>query len=89
MLYSFKPVSMSSRILSNYCMNLTNHSIRKMTEKYNLERNELKIKNPFAKQEDDPNNNDNNNNHNDFFYGFLLLISISSYVFFFHKRIKE
>ena len=84
MLYSFKPVSMSSRILSNYCMNLTNHSIRKMTEKYNLERNELKIKNPFAKQDDDP-----NNNNNDFFYGFLLLISISSYVFFFHKRIKE
>ena len=49
-------------------MNLTNHSIRKMTEKYNLDRNELKIKNPFAKQEDDPNNNDNNNNNNDFFY---------------------
>ena len=82
MLYSFKPVSRFNRILSNYCMNLTNDSIRKMTEKYNLERNEPKIKNPFGKQEDDHNNNDNNND-NDFFYGFLLLISISSYVFFF------
>jgi hypothetical protein len=59
----------------------TNESIRKITEKYNLERNKPIIKNPLAVDEDDAKPNLN-------FYNFLLFLSISTITIFFYKRLN-
>ena len=59
----------------------TNESIRKITEKYNLERNNPIIKNPLAVDEDDAKPNLN-------FYNFLLFLSISTITIFFYKRLN-
>jgi hypothetical protein len=58
----------------------TNESIRKITEKYNLERNKPIIKNPLAVDEDDAKPNLN-------FYNFLLFFSISTITIYFYKRL--
>ena len=66
--------------LSDYCRKSTNESIRKLTEKYNLERNKPNL---------DVLCNDTNNNRpkfNGLF--FLLILSISSIPFFFYKRLN-
>ena len=59
----------------------TNESIRKITEKYNLERNKPTIKNPLAVDEDDAKPNLN-------FYNFLLFFSISTITIYFYKRLN-
>lgn len=59
----------------------TNESIRKITEKYNLERNKPIIKNPLAVDEDDAKPNLN-------FYNFLLFLSISTITIYFYKRLN-
>jgi hypothetical protein len=59
----------------------TNESIRKITEKYNLERNKPIIKNPLAVDEDDAKPNLN-------FYNFLLFFSISTITIYFYKRLN-
>ena len=59
----------------------TNESIRKITEKYNLERNKSIIKNPLAVDEDDAKPNLN-------FYNFLLFLSISTITIYFYKRLN-
>ena len=59
----------------------TNESIRKITEKYNLERNNPIIKNPLAVDEDDAKPNLN-------FYNFLLFLSISTITIYFYKRLN-
>ena len=59
----------------------TNESIRKITEKYNLEKNKPIIKNPLAVDEDDAKPNLN-------FYNFLLFLSISTITIYFYKRLN-
>ncbi len=59
----------------------TNESIRKITEKYNLERNKPTIKNPLVVDEDDAKPNLN-------FYNFLLFLSISTITIYFYKRLN-
>ena len=41
-----------NKSLSEYCNRTTNESIRKLTEKINLERNKPKIKNPLEEDDD-------------------------------------
>lgn len=70
--------------LSNYCRNFTNESIRKLTENYNLERNNPKISNIF-----DNDNDDNGNNKPKFdIYNFLIFFSISIMSIYIYKRLK-
>ena len=59
----------------------TNESIRKITEKYNLERNKPTINNPLVVDEDDAKPNLN-------FYNFLLFLSISTITIYFYKRLN-
>lgn len=70
-----------NKSLSEYCTKTTNESIKKITEKYNLERNKPKIKNPLE-EEDDSKNPELN------FYSFIIFLSISSITFYFYKRLK-
>lgn len=79
MLTSFKLSYPFNKTISDYCRKSTNESIQKLTEKYNLERNKPKIKNPLDEYEDKPNFN---------FYGFLAFLSISTMTIFFYKRLK-
>lgn len=62
-------------------LNYTNESIRKITEKYNLEKNKPTIKNPLALDEDDAKPSLN-------FYKFLLFLSISTITIYFYKRLN-
>lgn len=71
-----------NKSLSEYCTKTTNESIRKLTEKFNLERNKPKIKNPLEEEDDDSEKPEIN------FYHYLLFLSISSIAIYFYKRIK-
>lgn len=66
-----------NKSLHDYCKKTTEESIRKLTEKYNLERNKPKIINPL----------DDNNNPNFNFFRFLIFLSITSLTFCFYKRL--
>jgi hypothetical protein len=68
--------------LSNYCRKSTDESIKKISEKQNLERNKPKIKNPL----DD---NENGNGKPEFnLYEFLIFLSISTITIYFYKRLR-
>jgi hypothetical protein len=69
------------RSIMDYCMKSTLESIKKNTEKYNLEKEKEKIK---VKIELD----DNNKNPNLNYYKLLLFLSVSSLGFYFYKKIK-
>ena len=69
-----------NKSLSEYCTKTTNESIRKLTEKCNLERNKPKIKNPLE--------DDDSRNPEIKIYNYLLFLSISSIAIYFYKRIK-
>jgi len=80
MLTCFKPIYPINKTLSDYCKRTTNESIRKLTEKYSLERNNPKIKNPLVDEDDyKPKFN---------IYDFFAFHSISTIAFFFYKRLK-
>jgi hypothetical protein len=70
-----------NKSLSEYCSGTTNESIRKLIEKYKLERNKQKIQNPLEYQ-DDPGKPYLN------FYNLLLFLSISSITIYFYKKLK-
>ena len=70
-----------NKSLSEYCTKINNESIRKLTEKYNLERKKPKFKNPLE-DEDGPKTPEFN------FYHFLLFLSISSITIYFYRRVK-
>jgi hypothetical protein len=65
----------------NISLNCTNDSIRKITEKYNLEKNKPIIKHPLSVDEDDAKPRLN-------FYKFLLFLSISTITIYFYKRLN-
>lgn len=67
--------------LSDYCTKTTNESVRKLTEKYNLERRNTKFKNLVY--------NDDDSKIPEFnFYTLLIFFSIPSIGFYFYKRLK-
>lgn len=68
------------RTIMDYCMKSTLESIKKLTEKYNLEDKKEKFKVNIEL--------DNNNNSNFNFYNFLIIFSFSSLGFYLYKRIK-
>lgn len=66
--------------LSDYCRKSTDKSIKKISEKQNLERNNPKIKNPL---------DDNENGKPEFnLYEFLIFLSISTIAIYFYKRLR-
>lgn len=77
--FAKKPLYSINKNFNDYCKQSMDESIRKINEKYNLERNKLKIVNPF----------DNKNNDNPDFniYSFLTFLSISTITFLFYKRL--
>jgi hypothetical protein len=70
--------------ISKYCRSITQESIKKMTEKYNLEKERIAIKIPS--DNDDNSNNSNNPNWN--FNRLLIFISVSSLMIYFYKKLK-
>ena len=60
-----------NKSLSDYCRHSTNESIRKITEKYNSEKNKPKIKLKLNDYYDDDDDNPQFN-----YYGFFLFLSI-------------
>jgi len=70
-----------NKSLSEYCTKINNESIRKLTEKYRLERKNPKFENPLG-DKDGPKKPELN------FYHFLIFLSISSITIYFHKRLK-
>jgi hypothetical protein len=72
----FKKPIYKNNTIQDYCRKSTQMSIAKLTEKYNLERNKPKIKNPLA-----------NNNREFNIYNFIIFLSISSITFYFYKRL--
>ena len=79
--YSPKIPQVMNKNLYEYCKKSTEESIKKITEKNNLERNKPKIK--FLL-----NNNDDSGKPEFNFYGFLAFLSISTIGFLIYKRLK-
>jgi hypothetical protein len=65
--------------MNDFCQKITNDSIRKLTEKYNLERNKPKINHPLEEDGEKPTFH---------LYHFLLFLSISTIAISFCKRLK-
>lgn len=66
-----------------YCVKSTQDSIRKMTEKYNLEKEKIFIKFKLDDSEDD-----NKKPVLNSVYGFLVILSVSSLGIFLYKKLK-
>lgn len=80
MLTCFKQPYIFNKTISEYCRNSTNDSIKKITDKYNLERNTPNITNPF----DDANDNKPKIS----MFSIFAFLSISTFAFFLYKRVK-
>jgi hypothetical protein len=84
------------KLLNEYCKKSTQESIRRITEKKDLDNNiNLIIKECLKKnidetinEKNETNKNDDDNGNSYIFYGFLMFLSISSIVIYFNKRIK-
>jgi hypothetical protein len=63
----------------DYCKRSTQESVKKITEKYNLERNKPKFNNPL---DDDGNKKPELN-----LYSFLVFLSISTIGYYLYKRL--
>lgn len=80
MLTCFKAPYLFNKTMNDYCRHSTDESIKKITYRYNLERNNPKIKNPFDDEyEDKPKIN---------IYSMFAFLSISTLAFFLYKRLK-
>jgi len=80
MLTCFKPTYLFDKTINNYCRHSTNQSIKRITDRYNLERNKVEIKNPFNDEDEDkPRIN---------IYSIFAFLSISTFAFFLYKRLK-
>lgn len=75
----FKKPNYVNRSLADYCRKSTEESIRKKTEKFNLERNKQMLNNTF----DGVKNCELTYN----IYNVLLFLSITTMTFYFYKRI--
>ncbi len=70
-----------NKILQDYCKKTTENSMRKLTEKYNLERNKPKLVDPIEKVCINSNPEFN-------FYGILAVLSITTMAFIFYKKLN-
>ena len=70
-----------NKTLYEYCKRSTQESIKRLTEKYNLEKNKPKIKNPLDENDDSGKPEFN-------FYGFVVFLSISTIGLIIYKRLK-
>jgi len=68
--------SLLNKNLQDYCKKTTENSIRKLTEKYNLERNNTKIDNKICVSGNPEFN----------FYGILTILSITTIAFIFLRN---
>jgi len=75
-----RPLFLYNKNLNDYCKKSTSESIKRLTEKFTLERKKVKINNPL---EDDDSDKPNIN-----FWGFFIILSISTFGMYFYKRIK-
>lgn len=83
MYFSRIPYTYSSKSVRDYCMNSTNEYIKKITQKYDLERNDklIKINNPL--------NNDKNDKPEHNFESFIFFLSISTIGLYLYRRLKD
>jgi hypothetical protein len=84
MLTCFKPSYLFNKTINDYCRHSTNESIKKITDRYNLERKKVQFKDIFNDEHEDKKDKDN---HTTCIYIFSLL-SISTLAFFLYKRLK-
>jgi len=82
MLTCFKQPYIFNKTISDYCRNSTNHSIKKITDKYNLERNKPQIKNPFNEDYEDEYKPSIN------IYSIFAFLSISTIAMLIYNRVK-
>ena len=74
-----RPIIINKK-LSDYCKKTMNESIKNIGVRYNLERNQSKIKNII--------NNDDEEKPKFNIYNFLIFLSISTITIYFYKRLK-
>lgn len=74
------PVVMN-KALYDYCKKSTEESVKKISEKYSLERNKPKINISLE-------NGDENAKPEFNFYGLLTFLSVTTMAFFFYKRLQ-
>ena len=80
MLTCFKTTYLFDKTINDYCRYSTDQSIKRISDKYNLERNKLQIKNPFNDEDEDkPRIN---------IYSIFAFLSISTLAFFLYKRLN-
>ena len=79
--YSPKIPQVMNKTLYDYCKKVREETIRKLTERYNLEKNKPKIKNPLDENDDSGKPELN-------FYSFLTFLSISTIGFLIYRRLK-
>ena len=82
MLTCFKPTYLFNKTINDYCRHSTNESIKRITDRYNLERSKVNIKNIFNDEHEDDDKPKIN------IYSILGFLSISTLAFFLYKRIK-
>jgi hypothetical protein len=80
MLTCFKPTYLSDKTINDYSRHSTNQYIKRITDRYYLERNKPQIKNPFDYEDEyKPRIN---------MYSIFAFLSISTLAFFLYKRLK-
>ena len=84
MLYCYSPKipQVFNKSLHEYCKRSTQESIKKLTEKYNSDKNKPKISNLLLSENGDSGKPEFT------FYGFLVFLSISTIGFILYKRLK-
>jgi hypothetical protein len=81
--------SFQSKNILNYCMDSTNWSIKKMINKYNLEKEKpIKFKLHNNKDYNKDYNKDDDINPIFNIYSFLIFLSVSSLGVYFYKKLK-
>jgi hypothetical protein len=82
MLSCYKGPYLFNKTINDYCKHSTNESIKRITDRYYLDRNKVKIKNVFNDEHEDDDKPKIN------IYSILGFLSISTLAFFLYKRIK-
>jgi|LakMenE18May11ns_1017448.scaffolds.fasta_scaffold9933032_5 hypothetical protein len=77
----FKKPFFVNKSLQDYCRKSTEESIKKISERYNLERNKPKINIPL-----DDENSSNKPEIN--YYGLFTFLSVTTLAIFLYKRLK-
>ena len=73
-----------NKTINDYCKYSTNESIKRIIDRYNLERNKPKIKNIFNNEHED----EDKDKSRITIYSIFAFLSISTVAFFLYKRLK-